>query len=478
MAIGNRYILFLSGVILSYFTCIKNTGYLIGVALLFLSFHACKIGEDYTRQEQNIPVTYRHSFSQDSSIANLPWWKLFKDPVLVQLIDTALANNKNLKIAIARIEESQAYLDISRADFYPSINYGTNASTTYNTSSSDFSNSITPAINVSYKVDLWGQIKTLNEIALQNYLATEEAYKALTISIISLTANAYISIRDLDNRLNISEKTANNFRENMEVMQARFNAGLINEVDLAQAKIQVSEAKTAIEVFDRARRQLENAISILLGSPPMDIPRGSLLEEQISIPEVPTGFPSELLDRRPDVIQAERNLNAQTLRIGVAETLKYPSLTLSANMGAELINPTVFFADLVGQLVGPIFNGKRIEKGIEVEKARTKQLLNTYQNTYLVALQEVEDAMIATETYYREYNLRKEQMELAKIAAHLSWVRYDGGLTSYLEVLSLQTSQFNAEIKASEALKQQLVSIINLYDALGGGWLEKKRNTN
>jgi len=457
---------------------IKNTGYLIGVVLLFLSFHACKIGEDYTRQEQNIPVTYRHSFSQDSSIANLPWWKLFKDPVLVQLIDTALANNKNLKIAIARIEESQAYLDISRADFYPSINYGTKASTTYNTSSSDFSNSITPAINVSYKVDLWGQIKTLNEIALQNYLATEEAYKALTISIISLTANAYISIRDLDNRLNISEKTANNFQENLEVMQARFNAGLINEVDLAQAKIQVSEAKTAIEVFDRARRQLENAISILLGSPPMDIPRGSLLEEQISIPEVPTGFPSELLDRRPDVIQAERNLNAQTLRIGVAETLKYPSLTLSANMGAELINPTVFFADLVGQLVGPIFNGKRIEKGIEVEKARTKQLLNTYQNTYLVALQEVEDAMIATETYYREYNLRKEQMELAKIAAHLSWVRYDGGLTSYLEVLSLQTSQFNAEIKASEALKQQLVSIINLYDALGGGWLEKKRNTN
>ena len=397
---------------------------------------------------------------------------------MVQLIDTALANNKNLKIAIARIEESQAYLDISRADFYPSINYGTKASTTYNTSSSDFSNSITPAINVSYKVDLWGQIKTLNEIALQNYLATEEAYKALTISIISLTANAYISIRDLDNRLNISEKTANNFRENMEVMQARFNAGLINEVDLAQAKIQVSEAKTAIEVFDRARRQLENAISILLGSPPMDIPRGALLEEQISIPEVPTGFPSELLDRRPDVIQAERNLNAQTLRIGMAETLKYPSLTLSANMGAELINPTVFFADLVGQLVGPIFNGKRIEKGIEVEKARTKQLLNTYQNTYLVALQEVEDAMIATETYYREYNLRKEQMELAKIAAHLSWVRYDGGLTSYLEVLSLQTSQFNAEIKASEALKQQLVSIINLYDALGGGWLEKKRNTN
>ncbi len=456
----------------------KNLGLFIIIGIMITSLFSCKIGEDYTREEQSIPVTYRHNFFKDSSIVNLPWWKLFNDPVLVNLIDTALVNNKNLKAAIARIEESQAYLDISRADFYPSVNYGINGSTSYNTTSSDFSNSIAPVINVSYKVDLWGQIKTLNDISLQNYLATEEAYKALTISIISATANAYISLRDLDNRLSISEKTAQNFQENLEVMQARFNAGFISEVDLAQAKIQVSEAKTAIEVFNRSRRQIENAISILLGSPPMDIPRGLLLEEQISLPEIPTGFPSELLDRRPDVMQAERNLHAQTLRIGVAETLKYPSLTLSANMGAELLNPTVFFADLIGQIMGPIFNGKRIEKGIEAEKARTKQLLNSYQNAFLIALQEIEDAMIATETYQREYDLRNEQMELAKTAAHLSWVRYDGGLTSYLEVLNLQTSQFNAEIKASEALKQQLVSIINLYDALGGGWTETKESTN
>lgn len=456
----------------------NNIGLFIGLAMIFILMHSCKVGEDYTREAQTIPVSYRHSFSKDSSITNLPWWKLFKDSVLVNLIDTALVNNKNLKTAIGRIEEFQALLEISKADFYPSINYGASASTSYNTSSSDFTNSITPAVNVSYKVDLWGQIRTLNDIALQNYLSTEEAYKALTISIISATANAYISLRDLDNRLIISEKTAKNFKENLDVMQARFNAGFISEVDLAQAKIQVSEAKTAIEVFNRSRRQIENAISVLLGSPPMDIPRGLLLEEQILLPEIPTGFPSELLDRRPDIIQAERNLHAQTLRIGVAETLKYPSLTLSSNLGAELINPTVFFADLVGQLVGPIFNGKRIEKGIEVEKARTKQLLNTYQNSFLIAVQEVEDAMIATETYQREYDLRKDQMNLAKTAARLSWVRYDGGLTSYLEVLNLQTSQFNAELKASEALKQQLTSIINLYEALGGGWIEPKENSN
>jgi len=459
----------------------KRLLFLIGISIISAIVLSCKIGEEYAREPQSIPSTYREEFSKDSSIANLPWWKLFKDPVLVSLIDTALVNNKNLKIAIARIEESQAFLDISKADFYPSINYGTYGSTSYNSSSSDFTNSITPIVNVSYKVDLWGKIRTLNDIALQDYLATEDAYKALTISIISATANAYISLRDIDNRLNIAEKTAKNFEENLDVMQARFNAGFISEVDLTQAKIQLSQANTAIEVFSRSRRQIENAISVLLGSPPMDISRGLLLEEQISLPEIPVGFPSELLDRRPDIIEAERKLHAQTLRIGVAETLKYPSLTLSANMGAELINPSLFFADIAAQLLGPIYNGKRIERRIDVEIARTKQMLNNYQNTFIIGLQEVEDAMIAVETYQREYYLRNEQMEMAKTAAHLSWVRYDGGLTSYLEVLNLQTSLFNAELKASEALKLQLTSIINLYDALGGGWqidIDESKNIN
>ena len=176
----------------------KHILFFLGISFVIANALSCKVGEQYAREPQVIPTTYSQDFSQDSTIANLPWWKLFNDPELIKLIDTALANNKNLKIAIARIKESQAHLDISKADFYPSVNYSTNGSTTYNFSDSEFTNSVTPAINVSYKVDLWGQISTLNDIALQNYLATEEAYKALTISIISATANAYISLRDLD----------------------------------------------------------------------------------------------------------------------------------------------------------------------------------------------------------------------------------------------------------------------------------------
>jgi len=439
-------------------------------ALIIIGVQSCKVGEDYVREEQDSPLTYRQDFPKDSTISNIPWWKLFKDEVLVGLIDTALVNNKDIRIAIARIEESQLQLQISKAPFYPSINYGVFGLSGVNSETSSFSNSISPVVNVSYTVDLWQKIRTLNKIALQDYFTTQEAYKALNISIISAMANSYISLRDIDNRLIIAEKTTKNFQDNYDVMLARFNAGFISEVDLSQSKIQLIDAKTAIEVFTRARTQIENAISILLGSVPRDIPRGLALYEQITLPDVPVGLPSELLDRRPDVLEAERKLHAQTLRIGVAESLKYPSLTLSLNMGAELINPSLFFADLGAQILGPIFNAGKLKRGVEIEEVRTKQLLLNYQLTYLSALQEVEDAMVAVDTYNREYDLRYEQMKLATKAAQLAWVRYDGGLTSYLEVLDLQSSQFSAELKASEAFKQELTSIVDLYEALGGGW--------
>jgi multidrug efflux system outer membrane protein len=268
----------------------------------------------------------------------------------------------------------------------------------------------------------------------------------------------------------IAEKTASNFQDNLDVMQARFNGGFISEVDLYQSKIQLSEAKTAVEVFLRSRGHIENGINILLGNSPQIVPRGLALYDQINLPEVPVGLPSELLDRRPDLLLAERNLHAQTLRIGVAEALKYPSLTLSANLGAEIINPSYLFAGFGAQILGPLFNSKKIRKNIEIEELKTRQLIFSYEYTFINALKEVEDAMIASNTYKREYELRNSQMEMATSASHLSWVRYEGGLTSYLEVLNLQSSQFSAELKASEAFKQELISIIQLYEALGGGW--------
>jgi len=440
------------------------------IAMVLLNLSSCKVGEDYEREEQNLPETYRQDANTESSIATINWWELFKDPVLIDLINTGLIENKNIKIAVTRLEESQIYFDLSKADFYPSVNYYGGASSGINSETSEFSNTIVTGVNVAYTIDLWQRIRSLNESARQEYLATEYGYRAVTISIISSVASAYISLRDLDNRLLISEKTAKNFSDNLDVMQARFDGGFVNEVDLTQSKIQLIEAEATIEILLRSRVQLENGISVLLGSVPIEIPRGLELHEQITLPEVPTGIPSELISRRPDVLEAERKLEAQTIRIGAAEALQYPSLTISLDMGASLLNPVTLFADLGAQLFGPIFNGGKIKKGIELEEKHTERLLYNYQLSYLTAIKEVEDAMIAQRTYNREHDLRSQQMELATKASHLAWVRYDGGLTSYLEVLTLQSSQFSAELKASSALQQELQSIIDLYTALGGGW--------
>ena len=449
----------------------------IFIGLVFLiSVQGCKVGKDYERQEMPSLETFRQDFPKDSAISNIPWWELFQDSVLVGLIDSALINNQDVQIAISRMQEAALQIDVARADYYPLIGYNAYGSSLANSEVSGLNNQAGAGLNVSYTVDLWQRIKTQNKIALQNYLASEEAFKSLNIVIVAAVADAYVTLRDADNRRVIAEKTAENFQANLEVMQARYNAGFISEVDLSQAKIQVSQAKTAIETFDRARGQIENAISTLTGTPPRSIPRGLTLFDQIGLPEVPVGMPSELLDRRPDVLQAERNLQAQTLRIGVAEALKYPSLTLSLDMGAQFVDPSFLFADLGAQLLGPLFNAGKLQRNVEIEEARTQQLLLNYEATYLNALQEVEDAMIAVETYKNEYELRYEQMELATKASELAWVRYDGGLTSYLEVLNLQSSQFNSELKASEAFKNQLTSIIALYQALGGGWVVEPEN--
>ena len=452
-------------------TKLTGPSYIVLAFAMLLGTYSCKLGPNYTRTQSIETTAYRQDYPQDSSIANTPWWEMFGDTTLTELIWVAIDNNRDLTTAIARIREARATVDIVRADLYPRINYGVDGSSSFNTESSGATNDITGAVNVSYIVDIWGRISRLNEAALQEFLATEEAYRSLTIFVVAQVANAYLTLRDLDNRLIISEKTAETWRSNLDIVEARFKGGFVSEVDVNQAKIQLSEALTAIQTFIRLRAQTENAISILIGLPPQSIPRGLPLVEQVFPPELPAGLPSELLDRRPDVRAAERRLHAQTARIGVAEALRYPSLTLSADMGAQFINPTLGFAALGAQIVGPIFNNRENKRRVEVEKARTEQLLYNYEFAFLNAIREVEDAMIAVETYENEFELRREQVLDAEEAARLSWIRYDGGLTSYLEVLDLQRSSFTSRLKASETLQLQLTSTVLLYQALGGGWV-------
>jgi outer membrane protein, multidrug efflux system len=441
------------------------------VALFILIVYSCRLGPNYTRPEVTVPKYYGQDFPSDSSIANMAWWTLFQDTVLIEIIETTLKNNQDLQVAVSRVNEARAAIGIAKTDLYPQINYSGGGNTSANTSSSGINNDYSGLVDVSYTIDLWGRIHRLSEAAMQDYLATEEAYRALKIVLISETAAAYISLRDIDGRLIIAQQTAETWKSNLDIVKARFKGGFVSEVDLNMAQIQLFDAQTAIQTFTRSRRQIENAISILMGVVPQTIPRGLRLDQQVFPPMIPVGLPSELLDRRPDVISAERQLHAQTERIGAAEALRYPSFTINTNLGMNFVNPIAGFAGIGAQLLGPIFNASSNKARIEIEKERTIQLLNNYEKTVLSALREVDDAMIAVTTYEKEFELRKEQLKAAQDAVKLSWIRYDGGMTSYLEVLDLQRSSFSSQLKASETLQLQLTSIIKLYQALGGGWI-------
>ena len=439
------------------------------VAIILIA--GCKLGEPYSRPEISGPQQFRFDSLPGETVANMPWWELFKDTLLQNMIKTGIRNNKDLNIAVSRILEAEAQMGIVRANLNPRINYGGDA--TFSASSDDGTDSkVTGAAlaDVSYQVDLWGRYRNLSEAAFQEYLATEEAYRSLTLIIVSSIAQGYLLLRDLDNRLNISERTLESWQYNHDLVQARFNAGIISEVDVKQSIIQVEGAKTNIQTFTRLRGQTENGLSILMGLPPQNIARGDRLEEQIFPPSIPVGLPSELLDRRPDILTAERRLEAQTARIGATEALQYPSLTLSADLTASFADPTILFGNLSAQIFGPIFNSGENKRKLEVEIQRTEQLLLTYENTFLNALREVEDAIIAVDTYKLEFESRLLQVNAASEALELAWVRYENGVTSYLEILDLQRSEFSSYLNASETLQLQLNSSVQLYQALGGGW--------
>jgi len=442
------------------------------VAAALLAGAGCTLGPDYKRPPVPAPGTFRESAPAAESVADVPWWELFGDSVLVALIDSALVNNRDLRGAVARISEARASLGIVRSQLFPRLNYSADGSYSGSLGEDGQADGVGGvSIAASWQIDLWGRIRRSKEAALEELLATEEAYRGVTISLVAEVANAYLVLRDVDNRLEISKQTLALWKERLGVVQARFDAGVITEVDLNQAQIEVFKAEAQVQTYERLRGQTENALSVLIGEPPGDIERGLALDEQIFPPELPVGLPSDLLRRRPDVLEAERRLHAQTARIGAAKALRFPQFDLTGDIGAQFAGATTGIFGIGAALLGPIYNAGEITNEIRVEIARTEELLNAYEQTILNAYREVDDALIALRTYRAEVDARERQVAAAKSAAELSWVRYEGGLTSYLEVLDLQRSFFSSQIKASETLQLELTSVVRLYQVLGGGWV-------
>lgn len=456
-----------------------------GGAAVALLIGGCTLGPDYQRPDLPMPDAYLQTGDEGATIANLPWWELFQDPQLRSLIGIALEENKNIAIAAARVEEARALLGISRADLYPNLDGGASADRGNSTLpiSQDLGTrtNLSTSVALSWELDIWGKLRRATESARAQLLATEEARRAVTITLIADVASAYLLLRDLDDRLEIARRTVETREEALGIIQARYDEGTVPLIDVNQADVELAEAQVTRAGLERQVVQAENLISVLLGRNPGKITRGLTLEQQVFPPALPAGVPAELLARRPDVRQAEQALAAQTARIGVAEANRLPSLNLLGQLGFVDDNLDDLFDDdlwtIGGDFVGPLFDAGRSKQQVEVELARTEQLLNEYGFTVQQALREVEDALVAIRTLNESVKYRERQVASARSAATLSRARYDGGVTSYLEVLDSDRSLFDNELAESITRRASLDAVVQLYKALGGGWQPTNPNS-
>jgi outer membrane protein, multidrug efflux system len=449
----------------------------LALSMLLMVLGGCKKGPDFEPPAPATPTEFRAAAQMGASVANTEWWELYQDPVLRSLITAGLENNRSIREAMARIAEARTGLTIARADRLPKVNgvgIGLYQQPIGQDSVSALDN-FKGVLSASYQVDLWGRVSRTNEAALQGVLATEEAFRTVTITLVSEIAGAYLLMRDIDARFAITESTIRANGESLRVLSARAEGGIVAEVDVNRAAIALADSEAVLQKLIRARAQTENVLNLLVGELPSDVARGVALADQAFPPAVPVGLPSELLQRRPDVLTVERLLHAQTARIGVAEANRFPSLNLTGNVGAkrttlgEVASGNVFF-NIGANLLAPIFNRGALKAVADAERARTEQVLNQYEQTVLNAFREVEDALIGVQTYRLEHEARVRQLEAASAALATTEVLYEGGLITYSEVVDLQKGVFGAQLMVSDALQQHHASIVQLYKALGGGW--------
>jgi multidrug efflux system outer membrane protein len=450
------------------------------VVLLLLG--GCAAGPDYERPELDVPLTYIQPIAQGESFANTPWWELFEDEQLQALIRIALEENQDLGIAAARVEEFRAVLGVTRADQFPTVDITASGAQT------EGSENVFPGIpgekvenyrlsaDVFFELDLFGRLRRSTEAARAQLLATEEAQRSITISLVASVASTYMLLRDLDAQLEIARRTEETRADSLAIIQARFDKGTVPRLDVNQAEIELAVAQAAAAAAERAVAQTEHALSLLLGRNPGSIVRGLPLMQQVMPPAIPAGLPSELLQRRPDVLASEAELAAQTALIGVAQAARWPSLSLTGALGFESDDLSTltdsgsdFWSAGIG-ILAPIYNAGRNRSRVDIEVARTEQALLAYEQTVQRAFGEVEDALVSIRTYRIEHEARRRQVAAARSAALLSRARYDGGVSSFLEVLDTERSLFNAELTESQTLRLYINAIIELYKALGGGW--------
>ncbi|HSQ83596.1 MAG TPA: efflux transporter outer membrane subunit [Desulfobacterales bacterium] len=449
--------------------------------MIVVSFTGCAVGPDFKKPVVDTPDNFRFSDSKSKEVVNLNWWELFDDPVLYSLVVNALTDNKDLMIAASRMEEARAALGFTKADQYPRLDLEAGAATgnylgISRSSTTDKYAFIAPVL--SWEIDFWGKYRRSTEAARAELMASEYSLRTVQISLISEVVSTYFLLLDYHQRLKISEKTLVSRLHSLDIIQKRFDKGVIPEIDLNQAQIQKEIAEGAIPLYRRLIANTENALSILMGKFPGEIKTGDDLDQQTVPPDIPVGLPSTILERRPDIAEAMYLLQAQTARIGVAQALRFPSISLTGLFGVASSEISSISTDgtvwsVGGSLLGPVFDFKKSRQRVEIENERTQQALYRYENRVLFAFREVSDALNDIQTYKTQISTVERKLKAAENAARLSKMRYDKGVTSYLEVLDTERTLFDVGLEYSELKQQFYNAYVRLYKALGGGWLTK-----
>jgi len=471
---------------------------ILSVIILITILSSCLVGPKYERPEMQANTVYSggdstvavstivlDSAAIKDSLALIAWTEVYKDPELTKLIQNVLKSNLDLLTAISRVVEARAVYGISKSAIFPSFGYSVNAG--YN-DIRDNAQKVGAGINgqsygafatMNWEIDLFGKMRHQSRSDWAQFLATENNAQVVRVSLIAETATLYFLLRDADNRLEIAKKAVLSRTESLKTISERFSKGYVSELDQLQAQQQLAIAQAAVPNAERDVITTQNALRVLTGLTPGAIPRGNSIYGQKLPPEIPAGIPSDLLQRRPDIIAAEQTLISETEQIGVATAMRFPSISLTGFFGAAtadlatIVDPASLALGVGGSILGPIFEFGKNKRRVEAQRFRTEQFNYQYQKTVLNAFAEVDNSLASLRLGKIEYEAYKSALDAATKAYRLTEARYYDGYTNYLELLIQQDNLFAAEFNESSSQTQQNIAVVNLFKALGGGWNAK-----
>lgn len=454
---------------------------LLGVAL-----GGCTVGPDYVRPAVELPAAWRVDYAQAAELANLRWWQQFRDPVLDGLIETALRENHDIRIAAARVEQYLGQLATTRSQFFPQVGYGLDVS---RNRSSEVGPTPLPAgadpwyklyqgtIGADWQIDLFGRVRRQSEAVQALAYASEQGRRGTLLTVVAGVASGYINLRSLDRKLEISRATAANYAGTLHVFRLRFAGGVVSQVEVAQVESQYQQAMAAIPILEQQIAAQENLLSVLLGRVPGPIPRGRSIDELV-LPVVPPGLPSSLIERRPDVLQAEQNLVAANANIGVARSLYFPTISLTGMFGSlsaaasDFMSGPASVAAVAASVAGPIFTFGGIAGQVQSAEAAEREALAGYQRTILNALRDTNDALVGAQKAGDTAVALQARVAALREYARLARLKFENGAASYVDVLYAENELFSAELAAVGTVSDQLIQAVSLYRALGGGWVD------